>query len=158
MYNYSTSKGLNVVLAAVGIVALALFGLFAFAPSAHAILACSPAHTTVSVGQTVFFTASGIATTTFDWGSPNQSVSNIGASFSEVFWSAGTQTVVVQTNDGQSAVCVVEVIGGTGGPDPGPPATGGGGTLLPVVVPLGLLALLGAATLYAIRYERRRAH
>jgi len=76
-------------------------------------LSCSPSGQTVTVGQSVTFTAQGGEFSQFNWSNsaqPNNTSYNIGTSYTTQLLSPGNQTITVY-NGSQTATCNVNVVG-----------------------------------------------
>ncbi len=89
-------------------------------PYAQNVLTCAPAYQTVSLGQSVHFTAIG-GTNPYTWSTGHSTYQAIGPVFNTVLQNSGEQTVSV-SNGTQTAVCTVNVVGGHGPVMP-PPTT-----------------------------------
>lgn len=86
---------------------------YPYYPGYSAPLTCSPAFQTVTVGQSITFSATGGEFSQFNWSLsavPNSTKYNIGRSFTTVLNSPGQQTVTV-FNGQQSATCSITVVG-----------------------------------------------
>jgi hypothetical protein len=106
-------------------------------------LTCAPSGQTVTLGQSITFTAQGGEFSQFNWKNsfqPNNVSYNIGRSYTLTLNSPGTQTITVM-NGSQSATCSVAVVGYPvpgyvyPGQTPGTTVYPGGVTLTPTYIP-----------------------
>lgn len=81
--------------------------------TAPSTLSCSPNYQSIGAGQQATFTAAG-GTGSYNWTTATRTSLNVGPSFTTVFQTTGTQTVMVSSGN-QTAHCTINV-GTTAGP------------------------------------------
>lgn len=82
-------------------------------PTGPAVLSCSPTYQSIGAGQQATFTATG-GTGSYNWTTATRTSLNVGPSYTTVFQTTGTQTVMVSSGN-QTAHCTINV-GTTAGP------------------------------------------
>ncbi len=80
-------------------------------PYGQSVLSCSPSYQTIGAGQPATFTASGGTPGGYNWTISSRTSLNVGASFTTIFQTTGTQTVIV-SNGVQNATCTINVVVG----------------------------------------------
>ncbi len=128
------------------LLAVLLSPLFASAQSTTSptFLSCSPSATSVVVGQSISFTATG-GTGIYAWGTSESAIpASPLRTITYTPIQSGAMAVFVQSGT-QSASCAFTALAPTTGGGVGLPNTGGGGSALPAVG--ALVAVLGAGTL-----------
>ncbi len=127
--SYPAAGNYTVTVSSAGLSAACNFTVVA--PATTGALACAPAAQSVVLGQTASVSASG-GNGAYVWSSPDISIANPnGSGFSASYASTGLKTLTV-TSGGATAICAVNVLGGTTPPvvtppvTPGLPNTGGG--------------------------------
>jgi hypothetical protein len=82
-------------------------------PYGQSQLSCSPSYQTVAANQPATFTAQGGTPGGYDWTTTDRTTLNAGTSYTTIFQTTGTQTVIV-SNGVQSATCTITVVAGNG--------------------------------------------
>jgi len=143
---------MNRLSVSIGRRAVLLLSALALVPAislAQTTLTCMPSSTNVQLGQSITFTASG-GNGTYNWGTPDSSISGAMTSIVYTPTQTGAGAVVVRSGT-QSAACDYTVTGtSTGTPtSPGLPNTGAGGANLPFIA-FSLSLLISTIVGYSI--------